>query len=80
MPSATFDPLQFLNKIIQIDTNACASECMLCSGNLAGQTNLLRWSEWDLCLEREVLNYVCELYCIINVYVKYLYFPDFWGS
>lgn len=67
MPSATFDLLQFLNEVIQIDTKACASERMLCGGNLAGQTSLFRWSEWDLSLGKvEVINYVCELYCIIN--------------
>lgn len=37
MPSVTFDLLQFLNEIIQINTKTCASECMLCSGNLAGR-------------------------------------------
>lgn len=37
MPSASFDLLQFLNKILQIDTESCASECMLGSGNLAAR-------------------------------------------
>lgn len=37
VPSASFDLLQFLNEILQLDTKTCASECVLCSGSLAGR-------------------------------------------
>lgn len=38
MPSASFDLLQFLNKILQLDTKTCAAECMLCCGNVADKS------------------------------------------
>lgn len=37
VPSASFDFVQFLSKVFQIDTKACASESMLFHDNLAGR-------------------------------------------